>query len=60
MNRFLLGPATWAYAIIVGGALLITPDGIDPIVYRALGAVGVLLGLAAFALSRRAAPARVG
>ena len=59
MNRF-IGPATWAYAIIIGGVLLITPEGIDPIVYRVLGAVGVLLGLAAFALSRRTVPARVG
>lgn len=50
----IVGPATWAYAIIVGGVLLITPGGIDPIVYRVIGVVGILLGIAAFAFSRGA------
>ena len=53
----IIGPLTWAYAIIVGGVLLITPDGIDPIVFRVVGVVGVLLGITAFALSRRSAAA---
>ena len=56
----IIGPLTWAYAIIVGGVLLITPDGIDPIVYRVVGVVGILLGIAAFALGRRAVGATVG
>lgn len=54
----ILGPLTWAYAIVVGGVLLITPDGIDPIVYRVAGPVGIALGLAGFALGRRVASAR--
>lgn len=45
-------------AIIVGGVLLITPDGIDPIVFRVAGVVGILLGIAAFALGRGTAAAR--
>jgi hypothetical protein len=49
----LLGPLTWAYVIIVGGVLMITPDGIDPIVFRAAGAVGVVLGIAGFAVGRQ-------
>lgn len=49
----LIGPLTWAYIIIVGGVLMITPDGIDPIVYRTAGAVGVLLGIAGIALRRQ-------
>lgn len=49
----LIGPLTWAYIIIVGGVLMITPDGIGPIVYRTVGAVGVLLGIAGIALRRQ-------
>lgn len=57
MSR-IIGPLTWAYAIIIGGVLLLTPEGIDPIVYQVLGVVGILLGLTAFVLSRRTVPAR--
>lgn len=54
----IIGPLTWAYAIIVGGVLLITPEGIDPIVYTVLGVLGIVLGIAAFALGRGNAAAR--
>lgn len=54
----IIGPLAWAYLIIVGLGLQISPGGIDPIVYRVLGVVGILLGAAAFALSRRAAVPR--
>lgn len=54
-GRF-IRPLTWAYVIIIGGVLMITPDGIDPIVYRAAGAVGVLLGIAGFAVGRQQEP----
>ena len=54
----LIGPLTWAYAIIVGGVLLITPEGINPIVINVLGGLGIVLGIAGFALGRGAAPAR--
>jgi len=53
-----LGPLTWAYVIIIGGILMITPDGIDPIVFRVAGAIGVVLGIAGFAFGRRLAPSR--
>ena len=42
-----VGPATWAYAIIVGG-MLITPGGIVPIVTKVLGFLGIALGATAF------------
>lgn len=48
MNKKLIGPLTWAYAIIIGGALLITPGGIVPIVTKIAGLVGVALGGAAY------------
>lgn len=48
----LVGPLTWAYAILIGGVLLLTPEGVDPIVYKILGAIGVVLGVAAFAFGR--------
>lgn len=54
----LIGPLAWAYAIIVGGVLLITPEGVGPIVYQVLGALGILIGIAGFALGRRAVTAR--
>lgn len=57
MSR-IIGPLTWAYAIIIGGVLLLTPEGIDPIVYQVLGVVGILLGIAGFVLGRRQVPAR--
>lgn len=54
----IIGPLTWAYAIIIGGVLLLTPEGIDPIVFKVLGVLGIVLGIAAFALSRGNAAAR--
>lgn len=47
MARY-IGPLTWAYAILIGGVLLITPEGIDPIVFRVAGAVSIALGVAGF------------
>jgi hypothetical protein len=58
MARF-IGPLTWAYAIIIGGVLLITPDGIDPIVYTVLGVLGIALGIAGFVFGRARVPAAV-
>ncbi len=46
-----IGPLTWAYAILIGGMLLITPEGIDPIVFRVAGGVSASLGMVALLLS---------
>lgn len=51
MKNF-LGPLTWAYVIIIGG-LMITPDGIGPIVTNpavrvVVGGIGVALGVLGF------------
>ena len=35
----------WAYAIIIGGVLIITPGGIDPIVTKIAGGILALLGI---------------
>ena len=48
-----LGPATWAYAIILGGTLLLTPAGIvsivtNPAFIKMIGGLGVALGVAGF------------
>jgi len=48
-----IGPLTWAYAILIGGVLLITPEGIDPIVFRVAGAISIALGVAGFVSARR-------
>ncbi|GEM_PF-2538270 len=48
----LIGPLTWAYAILVGGVLLITPEGVIPVVYQILGVAGIGLGAAGFALNK--------
>lgn len=48
---------TWAWVIIIG-ALMITPDGVfciacNPGLIRVLGAISILIGVAAFAVSRQ-------
>ncbi|WP_374087138.1 hypothetical protein [Methylomicrobium lacus] len=47
-----IGPLTWAYAIIIGGVLLLTPGGIGPIVTKIAGALGIALGAAGFYIGR--------
>ncbi len=47
-----LGPATWAFLIILGGVLMLTPEGIDPIVTRAAGAFSIVLGVLTWIYSR--------
>jgi hypothetical protein len=59
MARF-IGPLTWAYAIIIGGVLILTPEGWDPIVFTILGVVGIALGIAGFVFGRQRAPAAAG
>jgi hypothetical protein len=56
MARY-IGPFTWAYAILVG-VILLTPRGPIPVAaYTVLGVVGIVLGIAGFALGRGRAPA---
>lgn len=49
-----LGQLTWAWVIIVGGALMITPEGINPIITKIAGVASIVFGIAGFALNRRA------
>lgn len=49
-----LGALAWAWVIIVGGVLMITPEGINPIVTKIAGAISAVLGIAAFVVNRRA------
>lgn len=53
----LIGPLTWAYAIIVGGLLLVPGGPPIPIVYTILGVVGIVLGIAGFVFGRARVPA---
>jgi hypothetical protein len=59
MARF-IGPLTWAYAIIIGGVLILTRVGWDPIVFTAVGVVGIALGIAGFVFGRARTPAAAG
>ncbi|MCD4847764.1 MAG: hypothetical protein K8R76_06205 [Candidatus Aegiribacteria sp.] len=50
--KFFVGPLTWAFVIIVGG-LMITPEGITPIVTNpglriAFAVISIGLGVAGF------------
>lgn len=52
-----IGPLAWAWVIIIGG-IMITPGGINPIVTnpvlaQILGAIAVVLGIAAIAVNWR-------
>lgn len=46
--KLIIGPLAWAYAIIIGGVLLLTPGGIGPIVTNVAGVLGIGLGAAGF------------
>jgi hypothetical protein len=59
MARY-IGPLTWAYAIIIGGVLILRPEGWDPIVYTVLGVVGIALGIAGVVFGRARPPAAAG
>lgn len=53
-----IGPLTWAWVIIIG-ALMITPGGIECIacgasLTKVIGAISVIIGVAAFVVNRRA------
>ncbi|MFO1419300.1 MAG: hypothetical protein U1E83_11630 [Methylotetracoccus sp.] len=39
-----IGPLAWAYCILLGGVLLLTPGGIIPIVTKILGIIGIAIG----------------
>lgn len=39
-----IGPLAWAYCILLGGVLLLTPGGIVPIVTKILGIIGIAIG----------------
>lgn len=50
--KFITGPLTWAFVIIIGG-LMITPEGITPIVTNpglriAISVILIVLGAAGF------------
>lgn len=52
MSKTIVGPVTWAFVIIVGG-LMITPEGVNPIVTNpgirvAMGIISIVLGAAGF------------
>ncbi len=44
MSRF-IAPLTWAWIIVIGGVLIVTPGGIDPIVTKIAGGISILLGV---------------
>lgn len=57
--KFISGPLTWAFVIIIGG-LMLTPEGISPIVTNpalrlAMGAILIALGSIGFINQRRLA-----
>ncbi|NEQ48084.1 MAG: hypothetical protein F6K00_32950 [Leptolyngbya sp. SIOISBB] len=57
--KFISGPLTWAFVIIIGG-LMLTPDGIDiivtnPILRLAMGVIAIALGGMGFIEQRRQA-----
>lgn len=49
-----IGPLAWAYCILIGGVILITPGGVGPIVTTVAGIAGIVIGSAGF-ISQRGA-----